>query len=310
MKIRIKEETTDLVKLIKDTASNIIDVKVQHFKDNMIIVYPVNSFIRSSYLQSVLERLTKAIPESWLDSPMRISQGGATEGSIVIRLSDEGKKHTSLIREAETNTLQDENPFDDIPSVDIEIDDDNNMTLRLSTFFHSKDNGKIALLADNPTLQDLLMKAIQIQAQKMFRNTVHGILGLPYGLKEADEEKGDEETQPTQDKGEDFTPIEEPTEKKPPAKQFQLLATMISNTKENDQTNILSAMRALPGVTIVNSKAAEPGVDSEGQLRYKTNVDIKIDTSVLEGDIKSAIKKISGVVEFKVFPKAKETTPY
>ena len=69
--------------------------------------------------------------------------------------------------------------------------------------------------------------------------------------------------------------------------------------------------------TIVNSQAAVPGSNSEGQLRYKTNVDIKIDTSALEGDIKAAIKQIiadikeiPGVVEFKVLPKAKETTPY
>ena len=51
---------------------------------------------------------------------------------------------------------------------------------------------------------------------------------------------------------EDFTPIEDPKEPKPAAKQFQILASMITNTKVNDQTNILSAMRALPGVTIVN----------------------------------------------------------
>lgn len=116
---------------------------------------------------------------------------------------------------------------------------------------------------------------------------------------------------------EDFTPIEDPKEPKPVAKQFQLLASMITNTKVNDQTNILSAMRALPGVTIVNSQAAIPGSNSEGQLRYKTNVDIKIDTSALDDDVKAGIKKIiedikniDGVVEFKVLPKAKETTPY
>ena len=116
---------------------------------------------------------------------------------------------------------------------------------------------------------------------------------------------------------EDFTPIAKPEEKTPPAKQFQILASMISNTKENDQTNILSAIRALPGVTIVNSQASVPGSNSEGQLRYQANLDIKIDTHALEGDIKEAIKKIisdikeiPGVVEFKVSPKAKETTPY
>jgi len=118
-------------------------------------------------------------------------------------------------------------------------------------------------------------------------------------------------------KEEDFTPIADPKEPKPAAKQFQILASMITNTKVNDQTNILSAMRALPGVTIVNSQAATPGANSEGQLRYQTNVDIKIDTSAIEGDIKEAIKKIiedikkiPGVVEFKIVPKAKEVTPY
>jgi hypothetical protein len=206
-----------------------------------------------------------------------------------------------IVKEDEQNSLLDDNLFDDIPSVNIDIDDNNNMTLQLSAFFHSKDNGKIALLKNNPVLQDVLMKAIQVEAQKMFRKTVHGILGLPFGLKEE----------------EDFTPIEDPKEPKPEAKQFQILASMITNTKVNDQTNILSAMRALPGVTIVNSQAAVPGSNSEGQLRYKTNVDIKIDTSAIEGDVKEGIKKIvedikniEGVVEFKLLPKAKETTPY
>jgi len=117
--------------------------------------------------------------------------------------------------------------------------------------------------------------------------------------------------------GEDFTPIEKPEAPHPPAKQFQILASMITNTKVNDQTSILSAMRALPGVTIVNSQAAVPGSNSEGQLRYQTNCDIKIDTSSIEGDVKEgilkvikAIKEIPGVVEFKISPKAKETTPY
>jgi hypothetical protein len=206
-----------------------------------------------------------------------------------------------IVKEDEQNSLLDDNLFDDIPSVNIDVDDNNNMTLQLSAFFHSKDNGKIALLKNNPVLQDVLMKAIQVEAQKMFRKTVHGILGLPFGLKEE----------------EDFTPIEDPKEPKPEAKQFQILASMITNTKVNDQTNILSAMRALPGITIVNSQAAVPGSNSEGQLRYKTNVDIKIDTSAIEGDIKEGIKKIvedikniEGVVEFKLLPKAKETTPY
>jgi len=86
----------------------------------------------------------------------------------------------------ESNKLVDPNPLDDIPTVTINIDEDNNMILQLSAFFHYGSNGKIALLRNNLVLQDLLMKAIQIESQKMFRRTVHGILGIPYNLKEND----------------------------------------------------------------------------------------------------------------------------
>jgi hypothetical protein len=213
MKIRIKETmATDVTGIVKDTLG--FKVNVRHFKNNILVVVP-EGFPSSSDLQIMVDDLTKKIPEVWLESPIKVGMGGATEGLIIIRLSDEGKKHTNLIKE------------------------------------------------------------------------------------------------------EDFTPIAKPEDKKPASKQFQILASMITNTKENDQTNILSAMRALPGVTIVNSKAATAGANSEGQLRYQTNVDIKIDTHAIEGDVKESIKKIisdikqiPGVVEFKVVPKAKEVTPY
>lgn len=93
-------------------------------------------------------------------------------------------KLEDYIPEEEHNVLIDPNEMDDIPSVKIHIDDDNNMVLQVSSFYHSSGNGKIALLKNNQILQDLLMKAIQQQAQKMFRHTVHGILGQPYGLPE------------------------------------------------------------------------------------------------------------------------------
>ena len=215
MKIRIVKEAiaTDVSDIVKDTLGP--KVTVRPFKNNMLVVAP-GGFFAPSRLQMMADQLNKRIPESWLESPISVGTGGATEGLIIISLNDEGKKHTNLIREEE-----------------------------------------------------------------------------------------------------DFTPIEDPKEPKPEAKQFQILASMITNTKVNDQTNILSAMRALPGVTIVNSQAAIPGSNSEGQLRYKTNVDIKIDTSAIEGDVKTGIKKIvedikniDGVVEFKLLPKAKETNPY
>jgi hypothetical protein len=215
MKIRIVKEATatDITSIVKNTIG--LKATVRRFKNNILTASP-GGFFSPSRLQNMADELNDRIPEPWLESPVSVGTGGATEGLLVIRLSSEGMKHTNLF-EAE----------------------------------------------------------------------------------------------------EDFTPIEDPKEPKPEAKQFQILASMITNTKVNDQTNILSAMRALPGVTIVNSQAAIPGSNSEGQLRYKTNVDIKIDTSAIEGDVKAGIKKIvedikkiEGVVEFKLLPKAKETTPY
>lgn len=85
----------------------------------------------------------------------------------------------------EDNFLQDENPLDDIPGISIHIDDDNNMTVQMTALYHDSTNGKIALLKDNPVLQNLVMKAIQAETQNAFRKAVHGVLGLPFGLDES-----------------------------------------------------------------------------------------------------------------------------
>jgi len=87
------------------------------------------------------------------------------------------------VEESESNHMEDPNPIDDVPSIKLDIDDNGTMRIQLSAFFHSKDNGKIPLLKDNPALQDVVMKAIQIESQKAFRKAVHGVLGIPYGLK-------------------------------------------------------------------------------------------------------------------------------
>ena len=80
--------------------------------------------------------------------------------------------------------MPDENPLDDVPGIMIRIDDDNTMFVQMSALYHDSTNGKIALLKDNPALQGVVMKAIQIETQKAFRKAVHGVLGIPYGLKE------------------------------------------------------------------------------------------------------------------------------
>lgn len=94
------------------------------------------------------------------------------------------QKLAGVANEEEQNILVDPNPVDDVPSVKLDIDENGTMKIELSAFFHTKDNGKIPLLADNPALQEVLMKAIQIESQKAFRKAVHGVLGLPYGLPE------------------------------------------------------------------------------------------------------------------------------
>jgi hypothetical protein len=157
LKIHIFKEaiTTDIIDIVKNTIG--LKATVRRFKNNILVASPGRFFPFTSLLNMANE-LNDRIPEAWLESPVNVGTGGATEGLLIIRLTDEGMKHTNLF-EAE----------------------------------------------------------------------------------------------------EDFTPIEDPKEPKPAAKQFQILASMITNTKVNDQTNILSAMRALPGVTIVNSQAAIPG---------------------------------------------------
>jgi len=101
----------------------------------------------------------------------------------ILTESDRLKKLAG-ISEEEFNSLPDMELFDDIPSVKLYINDHGMMRIQLSALYHDPSNGKIPLLKDNPLLQELVMKAIQIETQKAFRRAVHGVLGKPYGLKQ------------------------------------------------------------------------------------------------------------------------------
>lgn len=79
---------------------------------------------------------------------------------------------------------EDPQHIDDIPSVKLYVDDNEKLTIQISAFYHGPENKKIPLLVGNEVLQDLLLKAFQIESQKMFRKVVHGVLGEPYGLPE------------------------------------------------------------------------------------------------------------------------------
>ena len=84
----------------------------------------------------------------------------------------------------ESNYIPDENDFDDIPGMSIDIDENNNMKVQMTALYHDSTNGKISLLKNNPVLQNLVMKAIQAETQNAFRQAIHGVLGIPYGLDE------------------------------------------------------------------------------------------------------------------------------
>ena len=90
-------------------------------------------------------------------------------------------------------SLKDDNPFDDVPSIDIQMIDDKEGAsspkafVNFSSMYHSGDNGKMEILRNNPALQDKVMQTLQAEFQKTFRRVIHGILGEPFGL---DEETG------------------------------------------------------------------------------------------------------------------------
>jgi hypothetical protein len=94
------------------------------------------------------------------------------------------EKLKKYIKEAESTSTNDDNLYDDLPAVDMHIDDNGHMSVSIQAMFHSPDNGKVEVLLNNPDIREKVVKAIQQQSQEMFRSTVHGLAGEPYGLKE------------------------------------------------------------------------------------------------------------------------------
>ena len=92
------------------------------------------------------------------------------------------KEEINKILEDQSTTTGDKNLFDDLPAVDMHIDDNENMSINISAMFHSPDNGKIAILLKNPQIRDAVVYALQREAQKLFRKTIHGLAGEPFNL--------------------------------------------------------------------------------------------------------------------------------
>lgn len=87
------------------------------------------------------------------------------------------------------NKLEDDNEFDDVPSIKIQIIDDESsdspmVFFKMSAMGHGGSNGKMQILKDNPALQEAVMLTLQKEFQKTFRRVIHGLLGEPNNLPE------------------------------------------------------------------------------------------------------------------------------
>jgi hemerythrin superfamily protein len=107
-----------------------------------------------------------------------------TESDRLQKLAGIEQENKTIYMEEEHNSLLDKELMDDVPSVKLYINDHGMMRIQLSSLYHDPSNDKILLLKNNPVLQELVMKAIQMETQKAFRRAVHGVLGKPYGLKQ------------------------------------------------------------------------------------------------------------------------------
>lgn len=93
------------------------------------------------------------------------------------------REEIAKILENQSTTTGDKNLFDDLPAVDMHIDDNNYMSINIQSMFHSPDNGKIAVLLQNPQIRDAVVHMLQREAQALFRKTIHGLAGEPFNLK-------------------------------------------------------------------------------------------------------------------------------
>ena len=88
-----------------------------------------------------------------------------------------------VVTEMESTTTGDESLFDDLPAVDLHIDDNGNMSITIQAMYHSPTNHKVSILTSNPHLREKVVQIIRQKAQVLFRSVIHGVAGKPYGLK-------------------------------------------------------------------------------------------------------------------------------
>lgn len=109
-----------------------------------------------------------------------------TEFRSLIRQEVRRMIKESLSSENTFNTALDPNFTDDVPTVNMYIDDadgKDKLFVEVSAMFHSGDNGKVAVLKNNQQLRDQVVAELQKEIQAAFRKVIHGLAGEPYGLK-------------------------------------------------------------------------------------------------------------------------------
>lgn len=101
---------------------------------------------------------------------------------------------------------------------------------------------------------------------------------------------------------------------------YRLKGVLVTNTEDRGQTDILSDIRSLAGITIVSSKDLRPDAEVTRNPFFYTELSIKIDPhpylgkggfgkATLEELIKD-IKRIQGVRNFKLTSKITAAKPY
>jgi hypothetical protein len=88
-----------------------------------------------------------------------------------------------VVAEMDSTTTGDDNLFDDLPAVDLHIDDSGNMSISIQAMYHDSSNHKVPILMSNPHLREKVVQIIRQKAQVLFRSVIHGVAGEPYGLK-------------------------------------------------------------------------------------------------------------------------------
>lgn len=106
----IDSDPNSLEIMIKDIVKNLYGangrVNFKHFKENIMTVFLElkrkgywTSMLPESYNRAVADDINSIVPKEWLNCPAKVGMGGATEGLIILTLTDLGKENNTTIKE-------------------------------------------------------------------------------------------------------------------------------------------------------------------------------------------------------------------